>query len=103
MSYSLNHGKLKYLDQTVEYIFDDPYHNHVHILDDIILSAMHELYEKLGPRDFHDFLIHKSPREKIEITEKIDLNIVYIAHVLTASDFIYYIQNDEVTLSKIHI
>ena len=136
--------KTQILGQTVEYIFDDPYHNHVHILDDIILSAMHELYEKLGPRDFHDFLIHKSPREKIEITEKIgidtfyvqpwifdllcnekvtslefietlistsyndsinildriDLNIVYSAHVLTASDFVYYIQNDEVTLVK---
>lgn len=74
--------KTQILDQTVEYIFDDPFNNHVHILDDMLINTTHKLYEKLGPNDFHEFLIHKSPREKMEICEKFEINPYYIIPIL---------------------
>ena len=52
------------LDQSVDYIFNDPYQNYVHILDDTLLYSTIDLFDKPSPYDFNETLNHLEFKEK---------------------------------------
>ena len=52
------------LDQSVDYIFNDPYQNYVHILDDTLLYSTIDLFDKTSPYDFNETLNHLEFKEK---------------------------------------
>lgn len=70
--------KTQILDTTVSYIVDDPYNNHVHILDDMYFeSSFDNLMEKIRPKDYKYFENYTEYKTPIYIGEKIEMNIFY--------------------------
>lgn len=69
--------KTQMLDASINYVVDDPFGNHVHILDDMYYNSNFQLLEKIRPKDykyFHNHTKYKTPikiRDKIEFTEHI--------------------------------
>lgn len=95
--------KTQILDETVNYIIDDPYHNQVRILDDIEdFDVIHNLYEKPGPRDYMDWNNSIQVNEKISPYEKIFISTFIGFYQTTEVDYYYDIDEigNSVTLIK---
>lgn len=70
--------KTQLLDQSINYIIDDPNQNYVHILDDMYYnSSFNNLSDKPGPRDYWGIISNKDIKDKYIIGEDIDTKIVY--------------------------
>ena len=68
--------KTQILDTTVSYIVDDPYNNHVHILDDMYFeSSFDNLMEKIRPKDYKYFENYTEYKTPIYIGEKVEMTI----------------------------
>lgn len=94
--------KTQILDQSVDYIIDDPYQNQVRILDDMELSNEFVLHEKPGPRDYMDWNNNIQVNEKIGIYEKVYFSYYIGYYNATKFDFLYDIDEigNAVTLLK---
>lgn len=69
--------KTQILDTTVSYVIDDPFNNHVHILDDMYYNTtFSDLKEKIRPKDFKYFENHVQYRDPIKVREKVEMNDV---------------------------
>lgn len=70
--------KTQVLAPAVSYIIDDPYQNHIHILDDLYYNTeFGNLADKVVPKDYWKTLVSKHLRDKIDIGEKIETNEIY--------------------------
>ncbi|MGN1393030.1 MAG: hypothetical protein ACI4V7_03100 [Succinivibrionaceae bacterium] len=94
--------KTQILDQSVDYIIDDPYQNQVRILDDMELSNDFVLHEKLGPRDYMDWNNSVQINEKVGVYEKVYFSYYIGYYNATKDDFVYDIDeiDNSVTLLK---
>ena len=87
--------KTQMLDQTVQYVIDDPFGNHVHILDDIEgFKILQDLYEKPGPRDYQDWIVQNKYNEKISPYEKISMKSYIGFYNCTELDFLYDVDEE---------
>ena len=69
--------KTQILDTAVTYTIDDPYNNHVHILDDMYYNTSFDnMLEKVRPKEYKYFSNYTDYKEPIKIREKIDLKEV---------------------------
>lgn len=67
--------KTQILDTSVNYIIDDPFGNHVHILDDMYYnSTFDNLLEKIRPKDYKYFHNHTEYRDPIDVGEKVHMD-----------------------------
>ena len=67
--------KTQILDTTVSYVIDDPYNNHVHILDDMYYNTKFDnLLEKIRPKDYKYFENHTKYKDPIKIGEKVEID-----------------------------
>jgi len=65
--------KTQILDTAVTYVIDDPYNNHVQILDDMYYNTTFDnLLEKIRPKEYKYFHNYTEYRDPIKIGEKID-------------------------------
>lgn len=70
--------KTQILDTTVSYVIDDPFNNHVHIIDDMYHNTTFDnLLEKVRPKEYKYFLNHTQYKDPIKIREKVEMNTVY--------------------------
>lgn len=69
--------KTQILDTAVNYIIDDPFNNHVHILDDLYYNTTFDnLLEKIRPKDYKEFHNYTEYRDPVDIREKINMETV---------------------------
>lgn len=69
--------KTQILDTAVTYVLDDPYNNHVQILDDMYFSTtFDDLLEKVRPKEYKYFHNYTEYRDPIKIGEKVDFEVV---------------------------
>lgn len=69
--------KTQILDTTVSYVIDDPFNNHVHIIDDMYFTSKYDnLMEKIRPKDYKYFLNHTEYKDPIKVGEKVELEEV---------------------------
>lgn len=70
--------KTQILDTSISYIIDDPFNNHVHILDDMYYTTKFDnLLEKVRPKDYKYFHNHTEYKDPIKIGEKYNLKSTY--------------------------
>ena len=70
--------KTQILDTSVNYIIDDPFNNHVQILDDMYYTTKFDnLLEKVRPKDYKYFHNHTEYKDPINIGEKYNLESTY--------------------------
>jgi hypothetical protein len=70
--------KTQILDTTVSYIIDDPYNNHVHILDDMYYNTTFDnLLEKVRPKEYKYFENHTVYKDPIKVGEDLQMNDVH--------------------------
>lgn len=69
--------KTQILDTAVTYSLDDPYNNHVQILDDMYYNTTFDnLLEKVRPKEYKYFHNYTEYRDPIKIGEKVDFEVV---------------------------
>lgn len=69
--------KTQVLDTSVNYIIDDPYNNHVHIIDDMYYNTTFDnLLEKIRPKDYKYFRNHTEYRDPVRFGEKLEMDDV---------------------------
>lgn len=68
--------KTQIIDTAVTYVIDDPYNNHVHILDDMYYNSVYEFLEKVRPKEYKYFHNYTEYRDPIKVGEKLDFNEV---------------------------
>lgn len=69
--------KTQILDTAVTYVLDDPYNNHVQILDDMYYNTTFDnLLEKVRPKEYKYFHNYTEYRDSIKIGEKVDFEVV---------------------------
>lgn len=70
--------KTQILDTTVSYVIDDPYNNHVHILDDMYYNTTFDnLLEKIRPKEFKYFHNHTHYKDPVDVREDVQIDEVY--------------------------
>lgn len=70
--------KTQILDTSVNYIIDDPFNNHVHIIDDMYYNTTFDnLLEKVRPKEYKYFLNHTKYKDPIKIGEKYEHKEIY--------------------------
>ena len=66
--------KTQIIDTTVSYVIDDPFNNHVHVIDDMYFTSKYDnLMEKIRPKDYKYFLNHTEYKDPIKVGEKVEL------------------------------
>ena len=78
--------KTQIVDVGITYIVDDPYGNHVQILDDFYMSSVYTFLEKPEPREFKYFEVHT------EYKDKVDLDIGEKVEFVTVDFPLYYVR-----------
>lgn len=69
--------KTQILDTTVSYVIDDPFNNHVHIIDDMYYNTTFDnLLEKVRPKEYKYFLNHMHYKDPVKVGEKVDFEDV---------------------------
>ena len=69
--------KTQILDTTVSYIIDDPFNNHVHIIDDMYYNTTFgNLLEKVRPKEYKYFENHVTYKDPIKVGEKVNIEDV---------------------------
>jgi hypothetical protein len=68
--------KTQILDTAVTYVLDDPYNNHVQILDDMYYNTTFTLLEKVRPKEYKYFHNYTEYRDPIKVSEKVDIEVV---------------------------
>lgn len=70
--------KTQILDTAVNYIIDDPYNNHIHILDDMYYNTTFDnLLEKIRPKEYKYFLNKVHYKDPIYIKDEVKLENIY--------------------------
>jgi hypothetical protein len=79
--------KTQILDTAVTYVLDDPYNNHVQILDDMYYNTTFNLLEKVRPKEYKYFHNYTEYRDAVGVGEKIEINTVeYTGEVIQDSN-----------------
>ena len=61
--------KTQIVDVGMTYIVDDPYNNHVHILDDLYYSSKYTFIDKIQPKEHKYFEMSTEYRDKVNIRD----------------------------------
>lgn len=66
--------KTQILDTTVSYVIDDPFNNHVQILDDMYYNTTFDnLLEKVRPKEYKYFLNHTQYKDPVKVKDELNL------------------------------
>ena len=69
--------KTQVVDTSISYSIDDPFENHVHILDDMYYNTTFDnLIEKVSPRDYMEAITRTSYNDPIFIRDNVEFKIV---------------------------
>jgi hypothetical protein len=69
--------KTQIVDTSISYLIDDPYGNHVHILDDMYYStSFGNLLEKVSPRDYIETINHTQYNDPINIRDNVEFKTI---------------------------